>query len=734
MNSAKNFLLFLISFFSTYSFSNYKNIKSDQEIVKNETDDSFIDDIFDDNIENYTEESYEGKDYTLENPQSLSKIININQNEKLRSFIHLSKSNDLQCEIDGKFRFDSAYGLNTRLLNSSNKGLDKFLVLGRSLIDLGASFSFGEEKFDRPIIEAALNVRNRCLWGKPEDIAATTSTTISDGDYTFGKHNHKIGVPLFYLRGLDFTLDLNAVFNIENKSLHFLKAGFFPFDLGRGISLGSAYGVSPDFINYDSSDVIQEYAPGIMLNGTFDEKKTVEYRAYLGILKNLSSSFSDVNEAVRAAEYGYKYKPQRDFGVFNIVGAIQFDWNIEQENKNKLRFSPYALIYHQGEGILSLSSDSSTELATFGAELNLGKTEKFEICCEFAKNHGYLIVKGLDTNSIKRENRNFSIATSPKTTNSESTVLTNSGVTYFGETNGIDIKNRSAIYYGSSDSRQLSISNVFQSETSNGKNIPECLTSATLQNNSDRFKDPYESILQGWMFVIDATYNFLNKENKKYSGSLAAGIASGDENPHTYNARGVDRKYEGFIGVQEVYSGKSVKSSFLMSGVGKTPRVLSFLSVDTGEDDTDEETDYIFPSNITRFSNLAYLGSSLNFSVESKNYKFKINPNLLYYLQVIQPVIYSKPINGVSHIPHSLGVEANIFLEASSINIDGLKFFGLISSFIPGGYYSALKKIPLNAKERAYYYSIEGGNTTIFLPTLGDNTAYYINLGIEFSF
>ncbi len=735
MNCSKTFLLSLFSLFCISLFSKAKNTNLKKEENDEYFEESYLDNAFDETLEYYEEKTNNSENKDSESENDLNSILNTDQPENLKSFIYFSNNRDIKCEIDGKFKIDSAYGLNTRLLNNSNKGLDRFLVLGRSLIDLGASLTYGEEKFGRSVVSASISVRNRSLWGKPEDIASTTSTSITDGEYTFGKHSHTMGVPMFYLRGLDFTFDINSILGIENKTLHFFKAGFFPFSLGRGISLGSAYGVSPDFINYNVNDVIQEYAPGIMINGSFNDKKTIEYKLYLGILKNLSASFSDVNEAVRGAEYGYKYKPQRDFGVFNIVGAMQFDWKIADEEKNKLKLSPYLMVYHQGEGLLSLTSDSSTELATIGAELNFETKGNFEFSCEFAKNHGYLKVKGLDTNTIQRTVRNFSSATPATSNNIESTILTNSNVTFIGTANGVDLKNQPAVYYGYSDPRQISINSVYQAETSNGKNIPENSSAPTLQNNSDRFKDPYESLLQGWMFVIDGTYYFLNKKNKKYSISLASGIASGDENPHTYNARGVDKKYEGFIGVQEVYSGKSVKSSFLMSGVGKTPRILSFLSIDTSNGDEDNsESNYIFPSNINRFSNLAYLGTALNFNFESKNYNWKINPNLLYYFQVAQPIIYSKPINGVSHIPNDLGIEFNIFLESNSINIEGLKFFGLISSFFPGGYYSSLKKIPLNSKERAYYSAIEGGNPAIFVPTLGSDTAYFLNLGIEFAF
>ena len=122
---------------------------------------------------------------------------------------------------------------------------------------------------------------------------------------------------------VDIYLDINALMNqsIENCPLNHFKLGFFPFEIGRGISLGAAYAVTPDLLTYEPGDVIQEFAPGIMFTGILDQKKKLKYRSYLGILKNESANSSDVNEQVRGMQYGHKYFPQRGFGVFNVANT-----------------------------------------------------------------------------------------------------------------------------------------------------------------------------------------------------------------------------------------------------------------------------------------------------------------------------------------------------------------------------------------------------------------------------
>jgi hypothetical protein len=680
--------------------------------------------------------------------KDLTSVMNLSD-DNVRTYLKISGGKKISCEMDGKFRFDSAYGVNTRYLNDKNHGLDKYIVFGKSTVDLGFSFARKHDFESRNIFEAALKIRSRSVWGKPDEIVSTTDTEISDGAYSFGKHKHNIGVPALYVRGFDLTFDLNSLFGVKDRSLHFFKMGFFPFELGRGISLGAAYNVAHEFITFDAGNVIQEFAPGFMLYGSFDKKKRYSYRSYLGILKSYTASLSDVNFPADTKEYGRKLSPQRGFGIANIVWANQFDWICNPRVGHKARISPYLMVYHEGESQNNfIANHWNADFTTLGMEF-VAEGNKFEFGCEFAKNIGQQNVIGIDRNVISREQRQVTLkgedagGSDITNKNSVANVMTNKYVTFIGDSNTTDLKDKNAVYISDSHERQKAINSVYQSATQNGENISYISSNGKLvtelKNASDRFRDPYKNLLRGWMFVSDLSYKF-NVGNTVVRGALSVGCASGDENPNgplkTPDDYMHDAKYQGFIGIQEIYSGKKVKSVFLMSGAGQTPRVLSVPSDKYDSSGTGKKgMPMAYPSKISRFTNLAYFGGSLDFKLEYTNYTWKFNPNVLYYMQMRPTMVLNETFAnniGTNRIPSSLGLEANIFVECAAHKISGLKFFGVATMFVPGDYYRVLKKIPLDAKDYEYRQNIKNGIPTAFVPTMGNDLAYYINIGLEY--
>ena len=738
-------------FFSVFLFSiSFLNLKTEAIYLDEfeyldglENQESEVKKYNEDYINSLEDIFYEDEDVELDfsknknqESKNLTHILNKIPDEKNVETNIPTKNKDLEVEFDGKFRIDFTGSSNTRFLNNKNGGLDSTLNLGKSTLDFNVGIRKGKLIFERPIVEGALNLRNRSTWGKPDLVGETTKTKIVEGDLSYGEHNHRIGIPIFYVRAFDLTFDLNALLNIENKPLHFLKFGSFPFELGRGISLGSAYAVTPDFITYDVSNMIQEFAPGIQLYGSFDENKKYSYKAYTGILKNLSSSFGDINENIRTNQYGMKYFPQRGFGVFNIVGALQLDFNLKKTKDSLIKTSPYLMVYHEGEGSIFQTGDATTELTTFGLDFS-SSFKNIEFGIEFAKNFGVQNIKGFDKNTVAREQRKYSIGS----TNYSSSVLTNSSVLYVNDTaNGLDSKNKNALYFGPSDAQQNAINSVNASSKNNNKFIQYDPTGGNnytyLMNSSDRFRDPYQNSLQGFMGVADLTFKFEKENSKPTELSFSAGYSSGDDNPNaSLSSNGdfiKDSRYDGFIGIQEIYSGKKVKSAFLLSGAGGIPRALS---IPGSEVDSTNPIEY--PSKVSRFTNLAFLGTGITTNLNGSIYNFKLNPNLIYYAQATNAKIFdTNLVNklGIDKLPSTLGVEANLFLEITNKNIDGFKIFGTITSFFPGSYYSTLKQIPLNKKQAAYMVAQEQNRVTKFENTLGNNVSLYANIGVEFSY
>src|SRR5690606_34082709 len=206
------------------------------------------------------------------------------------------------------------------------------------------------------------------------------------------------------------------------------------------------------------------------------------------------------------------------------------------------------------EQTIEFSADATSKLGTIGwAGEYYG--DRFEIGFDCAINLGYQQVKGWDRNEIETVNRQAQL------------VQRNAQVTT--EVNGITER---VPYVNGSEAQNL-INNAFRDESQNGQVIGEVdsvgyLTAPpgeklVLKNSQQRFRNPYKNMYNGWMLVADASYS---SKNKNFSVAATVGVASGDDNPN-FDRR--DGTYDGFISLQEIYSGKRVRSVFLFGGAGK---------------------------------------------------------------------------------------------------------------------------------------------------------------------
>jgi hypothetical protein len=652
----------------------------------------------------------------------------------------------IEITFTGKGRFEGSSAINTKYLNNNNSELDSYIVPGKSTTDIGIMASAGKNAgYAHDVITLGIDLRSRTTYGKPQESGKTTTSSISSHGISYGEHNHTMGIPLIYLRGVDLTLNINELIcNISpSYPIQKLKLGFFPLEIGRGISLGAAYLVSPDVLSYAPPDVIQEFAPGFMLYGAIDKKKSLNYKLYLGIIKNLSGSNSDLIEKTKIHHYRGELFPYRGPGIFNIVSAFQIDWKYIDNDNHKVILSPYIILAHEGAGKVLIPEDSINNLFTYGCAFSAEKNNSWDIDFEFAQNIGSQYILGIDTNTLEFEQRTCTIENNPNTSIG---VISNSKVSFLGYNDipspisiTTDIIGKNATFLGEKSTRQKAINKVYKNSSSNGTIIELPQEGYSLKNSDDRFRDPYQNIFTGSMAVFDISKNFkFHDYNIKIA--FALGYASGGENPNKSLIKKYDHItngiYNGFIGIQEIYSGKMVRSAFLMNGAGKMPRVSSIPAAILDNDGNIIET-VEYPSPISGFNNLLYVGSSLNFIHEGTYYNWKWNPNILLYAQPQARNIYNEyfiqKFNKHTIDPF-LGTEINLFLEIISKKFEGFKIFYVGSIFIPGQYYKDLNQIPLNKNQLNNLNGIIKNEPIELIPSVNNNIGYYINLGLEFKF
>jgi len=616
------------------------------------------------------------------------------------------QSKDIEIIYSGKLRPEIFYGKNLTLLNNCNDG-DK-AVWQRHTIDINFGALYGQEKYGHTAVDMHMTMRNRGIWGVANSIAETTQSDFKLAGAVVGKHSHFIPKYIYWMREIWLRMVLNDAFDLQAQNTHTLTMGAFPFELGRGIALGSAYAIAPGLIGFYTESAVDQYPFGAKISGDLIQKK-LAYDIYAGILRNSSAHFGDTGSRILGQEYGRKQTPARGFGIIDYVVATRFIITFLKDPKTgSLSAEPYATFIDAPEQRVEFLGDAESKLGTLGCAAEyVGK--RFECGIDGAVNFGRQHVKGWDRNTIKVENRD--------------------GVLTFVNSHVIDIgTGKKAILNPSDGARKKAIEYAVQDQDFNDRPIGQ-----NLKNSKNRFRNPYTNIFEGWMLVADAALWIMNRQ---LALSIEGGVSSGDENPNTEL---IDGNFKGFLGLQSVYSGNRVKSAFVLGGAGKLKRPLS--------SPVDDRVSDSFASSISGFTNLAYVGAGLTWQPKESKRRWVVNPNVISYWQEF--ATHKFDINqyyidkgaGNTFNPGQLdekankhlGVELNTFVSCQLLG--DLKYFFVGSIFVPGNHYRDIKSKPLSDE---FVAALDALDFTSFsdeaIPGLGDDVAFTFNMGVEFRF
>ncbi len=629
---------------------------------------------------------------------------------KVRSYV---EGIDCSYEFSGMFKPEMFFGKNVSLLNSNN-GFDR-IIFWRHMIDLNLDVIYGLETHKNKSIEFFSTIRNRGIWGNPRSIAGTTLSPVKLSETVFGPHDHALPRHILWIRELWMEIDLGEALRLSLPRRTTFTIGAFKFELGRGISLGSAYAVGPEVLGFYTDDIVDQYAFGAKLSGLIVDPN-LTYDFYTALLNNKSSSLGDTGEFIYGQAYGRQNCPERGYGIVTFLVAGRLFWSMfNNEACGKATFEPYWLYVNDPEQRVEFLGGASSLLGTIGAA---GEYEG--PCCGFGFDYGLNLgqqwVRGWDRNTINISNISGTLTE------------VNSQAVYQNPNNPADPQNGKKIPYVSGPSQDI-IEDATRAEAFNGQIIGTVagdlgyLNGPTIYiaNSATRFRDPYENKFDGWMFVIDGE---LKRSDDSLKIAATAGIASGDENPHTGNKDGV---YSGFISVQELYYGKRVKSAFILGSAGKLKRPLSLP--------INRLLGRAAPS-LLHFTNIRFTGFALNKKKKwDSDRSFNINPNILFFWQD-EPtpcfdVATRKDLN--RNAEQFLGTELNFFAEYYPLK--NFKAFFIFSTFIPGGHWDDILGKPLTSAQVAALDRRDvSGYTKEGIPNLGSNVAVTYNLGFEYTF
>ncbi len=607
-----------------------------------------------------------------------------------------------------RFRVESFYGRSIQYLNPDP--LDQVLIPAKHTIDFSMAYGLGKPSRGFDVVRLKTTIRTRGTWGSPESIVSTGPAVLKQSDALFGSHSHTINRFVLWMRELWMDISLEGIFNQHNIHNHKFAMGFFPFELGRGIALGSAYATDPDILGYTPMVGIDQFAPGFKLSGNLILPHYLSYDIYAAILRNRSDTFANVNLATQGQEFNSVgdsriCNPARGFGKIDYLVAARLIWRPLDERNKRFSLEPYFLYDNQAEQRIEFIGDASSKLGTIGFALN-SEYNGFIFDFECAGNLGHQSVKGWDRNVVTMENRNGVLTFA----NSEVIAISTSGVDSAGK-KAISIPVNQAI-----------INNAPRGEQYNGLQIAE----TNLQNTATRFTNPYKNQYKGFMFVTDIAYRF----SPTLRFAVECGYASGDENPNR-DLQGLgdsnkDGDYRGFISLQEVYQGSLVKSAFLLNGSAKIPRVSNFASRSLGDQ---------FANTITRFNNIIYVGPSAEIKGVFHDKPWSVMPNIISYWQEFPLKIFDRASGASSHYDARrwLGVEANMFGDIMVSQDFKLFFVGAL--FFPGSYYDDIKGKPITKDQQRELERFEKTGTTENHVLFSSNhIAFFMNLGLEYRF
>ncbi|MCK4517847.1 hypothetical protein KAT92_03665 [Candidatus Babeliales bacterium] len=526
------------------------------------------------------------------------------------------------------------------LVREEWKGLDKINTLrasnddqlsgfrSKTCIDLAATY--GREKYGKSAADAFVRLSSYGYW---QQEGKYTPFTNSDDV----RDNKTLNL-LTYVEEAWFDLHFGTFFDAYDNWYSFkdhptsIKMGYFPHQVGRGISFGD-FPMHLPYLGFPSyeRDSTRYTHPGILLHGNIT--KDIAYGLYYSKQAENGISTSQTWETIhanRTDRAGNDFRRRwrgvskdREFWSANLDLTHDRDWG-------NLLIQPYGTYLDAPETHIEFEADSAVRLGTVGmmAEYKKGG---FAINAEVAGQFGHQNVWGIDRN---RTYEDTSLGVKGFDSTKTYTYYENYKVQKYTHvfegsghsgTNAIVGRNdnpNNLANKGGYDSSGVWINPV----TKNGDQILAASNTIVDDSsekyskyNSDvvgnaRFRDQYRIDYRGFMGVVDMKYAF---EEVPVVISAAGGYISGDKYP--YNTE-QNKRYKAFIPYGDFnYAGKYVKSHIVMEE-RSLPRPV----------DLSYRYQYAF-NNDADLSNLAYLGTGVQWRPFEDKEKLLFESNIMWF-------------------------------------------------------------------------------------------------------
>lgn len=613
------------------------------------------------------------------------------------------KAGDGTLTISGKTKVEHYFQRNMALLNSCVP--DEYNYF-KNQFDLTFNFAYGKQTFGHDAVKAVTNIRHKGVWGRGAvfaDSDGMSPAPVRLSDSLFGGHSHTSGKPLVWINEAWLLFSFNAIANSDSDLIHTLKLGWFPFELGRGIALGSVYGLNREGFGLNTY-VEDKSAPGINLHGDLI-KDRLSYDLYYAKFECRSKSMGDTFNGVKEQLIGRKLSPWRGVAKDNDLIAGRLKWKALDKSKfGTLEFEPYGFYQAASDQKINVIADSKTELTTLGLLVEHAY-KGFEFGVEGAFNLGVQEVRAVDKNKIDISRNN----------------------------DGYMVEQFTHIIVDPAPIDPLTKNARVTNESKKASQVIVTSDTAPLTSGfvskSGRITPAYINQLRGFMVVTDIAYKF---EDYNLTLAGAYGFASGDENPHQ---SATCKTHMGFVGVHEAYCGKRVSSLMFL---GEMRGVLSIPGSLTEYANTVD-------NNELSFTNLHHCGFGATWKPTFWTKKWNFEPNMLAFWRAFPTKTFDTKTEKTTcnNADRYIGTEFN--LKSKVELLKDLNMYGNFGFFVPGGFFNDIQGIPFkNAFEKV-------AGTSDFFDQLSDETgvetdtlkqkfrlstdvAYSVNFGLTYAF
>ena len=613
------------------------------------------------------------------------------------------KRGDCELTMGGKAKVEHFFQSNIDMLNRSIPNQNEYF---KQTVDLTFDVAYGKEKYGYTAAEFFLDLRHKGVWGKAlsyadKDNGAISPNSVRLSDSVFGAHAHTSGKPLIWYKDAWLQFSWNAVFGLETDKIHTFKAGWFPFEMGRGIALGGVYGLNKENLGlYSYAE--DKAAPGLLLHGDLI-KDRLTYDLYFSRFEERSKSLSDTVASVKRhrvdlAPSGHIWRGiNKDDDLF--AGRVQWNPCKNHETFGTVMVEPYAFYNAASDQTVEIAPDARTTWGSYGVMLE-HEVNGFEWGFETAFNYGKQHLFNIDRNTteLKRDANGFIIER------------------YTHIVDGTDSK----VPVTANSQKAAAVILANQSYTTNVA-IPGY---PTYFSKTGRYRPAFDNHFGGWMAVADMGYTF---EKLDLKVALGYSYASGDVDP-TIDER--NKTFSGFVGLHEYYTGKRVRSVIMLDErLTRRPQAISAGQLDPKAGDF-------------TFTDLQTVGISATWTPKCFIKDLSINPNLIGFWKAKPGYAFvATPTHqkhyGVGSLTEKaasyMGTEFNVCTKFSMLK--DLNFFANAAVFAPGAYYNSVKGVSVDAR---LFSDIEDDPRNDIKDALnfrlGSDTAFHLNMGIEFKF